>query len=106
MPTLVFALQLDISFPVKIQMFEVIVVSGIEGLYMLILSTYRIAAKCRLCSKKGLSKCVLPKADTAEAEGCQDPRHSFFFLPCETCQSYMVAICRPFLDQASCSLEA
>ena len=40
--------------------------------------SYRI---CRLRSKNWLSKCVLPKADKAEAEGCQDPRQLFFSFP-------------------------
>ena len=40
--------------------------------------SHRIHAKCRLRSKNWLSKFVLPKADKAEAEGCQDPRQLFF----------------------------
>ena len=49
--------------------------------YRRLMIAYRIHAKCRLYSKNCLSECLLPKADKAEAEGCQDPRQLFFSFP-------------------------
>ena len=53
---------------------------GCVGYQRLVVS-YRIHAKYRLYSKDWPSERVRPKANKAEAEGCQDPRRLFFFFP-------------------------
>ena len=82
MPTLVFA---GYQFQwVELQTLQQIVASGLGRDTIL---SYFIHAKYRPCRSKGRSsKSVLPKADKAEAEGCQDPRQ-LFFSSWEKCQS-------------------
>ncbi len=81
--------------------FEEIVALGIEGLKYHIVSMQNADFAPRI----DFPKCVLPKADKAEAEGCQDPRQLFFFHSLGN-MSILVAICRPLLDRSFCSWEA
>ena len=63
--------------------FQEIVVSSQRLIVSYWLMLYCIHAKCRLCLKGRFSKSGLPKADKAEAEGCQDPRQLVLLLPWE-----------------------